>query len=905
MKVWWYAILAIFGFAVGNFCLAAEQGVGVQGTVFDQSQSAVPNATVKLSRKGEAPIESQTGENGDFIFKDVSSGSYNLDVIKDGFAPYHRDRFLITGRKPANLKITLTLPVYEQSVSVGSTGDAKGSALGESYLGEKDIQQMSDDPSAFQQQLQAMVGSDAGYRLNGMVIDPTKLPSKDLIRSIRIATGTFSAEYATTWHMMVDIFTDPTQVQFGGNVSARGTTTDLSAQDPFASEKTPYDEIDGNASLHGHVGKRISYGLEVGRRYSDTGNIVNAQVLNAAFEQVNLRSSADSGRHSAQFEATPAIYFGQKDNATGYANLYLNSSNNLGVGDLSLVDHAYRQKNRWASASFTYNHTFSANVSNEFQFSYDSGSTKQYSINTTPEVVVTGAFTGGGNSIGNSTTDTDNFTMKDVLRAVRKKHMLSIGVEAHEYENNNIMANNFNGTYTFTSLSAYQIMMQGLAAGLTGSQIRANGGGASQFQITTGKDAVSASEPDIAGFAQDDFDARSNLGISFGVRAEAQRRTAGVSIAPRFSLKWGIDGSANKPAKTSLQVSLGIFYDRFPLDSILAVERFQSNKTTQYIYTNPDFFSTVPTNLTGAASDAIPSLYALSSHLHASYMVRENVSISRQIGKQGHLNVMFYHSLGQRQYDERNVNAPFAGTYDVNDPESGVRPTGKLENIFEYESEGMNKGSEIYVYYMGGVGKHVTLSGGIDSNFAKGDSFGMPSNPYSLKDDYGRSSSRLPGGHFWGTFTVPHVAAIQPRMFFNPGSLMNITVGEDLNGDTVYNDRPAWATNLNSSTVVRTKYGNFETSPAANQLRIPVNIANGPYLIYSGLEVSRSFTPHFLEHSGGKWKPSFHTSASVNNVLNHPSLSTPQGSLSSSFFGKSTSTSSSPRNFIFSAGMRF
>jgi len=905
MKVWWYAILAVFGFALGHFCMAAEQGADVQGTVFDLSQFVVPHAAVKLSRKGAEPIESQTDENGNFIFKNVSFGSYSLDVFKDGFAPYHQEKFLVTGRKLANLKVTLSLLVYEQSISVGSTGDAKGSSLGESYLSDKDIQQMSDDPSVFQQQLQAMVGSDAGYRLNGMVIDPTKLPSKDLIRSIRIATGTFSAEYATTWHMMVDIFTDPSQVKFGGAVSARGTTTDLSAQGFFAPEKTPYDEINGSGSLHGHVGKRISYGLTAARSYSDMGNIVNAQVLNADFEQVNFRSSADSGQHMARFEVAPAISLGQKDNATGYANLYLNSSNNLGVGDLSLVDHAYRQKNRWVATSFTYNHTFSTNVNNQFQFSYDSGSTKQHSMNATPEVVITGAFTSGGNSIGNSTTGTDNFTMKDVLRAVRKRHMLSIGVEAHDYENNNIMANNFNGTFTFISLNTYQIMMQGLAAGLTGSQIRANGGGASQFQITTGKGVVSASEPDIAGFAQDDFDARSNLGISFGVRAEAQRRTSGVSVAPRLSLKWGIDGSAKKPAKTSLQVSLGIFYDRFPLSSILAVERFQSNKTTQYIYTNPDFFLTIPTNLTGAQSDAIPSFYALSSHLHASYMVRENVSISRQIGKQGHLNVMFFHSLGQRQYDERNVNAPFPGTYNVEDPESGVRPTGKLENIFEYESEGMNKGSEISVYYMGAVGKYVSLSGGMGSNFAKGDVYGMPSNPYSLKDDYGRSNSHLPYGHFFGTLTLPHVATIQPMMYFYPGSLMNIIVGEDLNGDTVYNDRPAWATDLNSPTVARTKYGNFETNPAANQPRIPVNIANSPYFIFTGLEISRSFSPHFLEHSGGKWKPSLYVEANARNVLNHPSLSTPQGSLNSPLFGKSTSTSSSPRNFIFSAGMRF
>jgi len=904
MKSCFFGILLVFGLALGDLCSATEQNAEVKGTVFDTSHYVISHAVVKLLRKGSEAIESETDESGNFSFKSVPIGSYSFIVTKDGFAPYLRERLLIAERKPINLKIVLSLPLYEQSVMASSGEDGKGASLGESDLSDKDIQQMSDDPSIFQQQLEAMVGPDAGYRVNGVVIDPSKLPSKDLIRSIRIATGTFSAEYATTWHMMVDIFTDPSQVKFGGSVSARGTTTDLAAQDPFAPQKTPHDEINGSASLRGHLRKRISYALSASRDYDDSGKIVNAQVLDASLEPTNFRGSADSGQHSARFELAPAVSLGQKDNATGYANLYLNSSNNLGVGDLSLLDHAYRQKNRWTATNFTYNHTFSTDLTNQFQFSYDSGSTEQNPASTAPEVVVTGAFTSGGNSVNKSRTGTENFTIKDVLRLARKRHMLSIGVEAHDYENHNTMANNFNGTFTFTSLTAYQVMMQGLAAGLTWDQIRNSGGGASQFQITTGKDTISVSEPDIAGFVQDEFDVRSNLGISFGMRAEAQKRIPGVSVAPRFSLKWGIDGSAQKPAKTSLQVSLGIFYDRFPLSSISEVERFRSDKTTQYIYANPNFFLKIPAGLTSTQSNAIPSLYAFSSNLHAAYMVRENASISRQVGKQGHLNVMFYHSLGQRQYDERNVNAPYPGTYDVNNPESGVRPTGKLENIFEYESEGINKGSEFFIYYVHQLGKYGMLSGGIGSNFAKGDVFGMPSNPYSLKDDYGRSYSRLPNGNFWGAFNLPYAIKLETFMFVRAGSLVNVTVGEDINGDSVYNDRPSWAADLSSPTIVHTKYGSFETNPAADQQRIPVNLARGTYSIYSGLGGSRSFSPHFLERPAEKWKPALFVAIDASNVLNHPSLSAPQGSLSSPFFGKSTSVALPPRSIIFSVGAR-
>jgi hypothetical protein len=134
---------------------------------------------------------------------------------------------------------------------------------------------------------------------------------------------------------------------------------------------------------------------------------------------------------------------------------------------------------------------------------------------------------------------------------------------------------------------------------------------------------------------------------------------------------------------------------------------------------------------------------------------------------------------------------------------------------------------------------------------------------------------------------------------------MNITLGEDLNGDTVYNDRPAYATNLSSPTVVRTKYGSFETNPGAFEKRIPVNLANSPYSLMSGMSVSREIPLHFLEHPGGHLKPSLNFNAYADNFLNHPNLTTPQGNLNSPLFGKSISTASSARVFRFNMGLRF
>lgn len=749
-----------------------------------------------------------------------------------------------------------------------------------------------------------MIGDDVLYRVNGVQVDKDNLPPKELIRSIRIATGAYSAEFANRSRFMVDIFTDPTRVTFGGSFMTEGTTTALSAQNPFAPEKAPYDEVTGRASLHGHLGKKFSYSWSLGRFYSQTGSIVNAQVLNSSLEQTNFRDAISAGNNRTSFDLSPTLSLGERDNLVGYWGVQLSSASNLGVGELNLPEHSYRQRAKGYTARITYNHSFSKNINNELDFSYGYGLKKQHPLSIDPEVLVTGAFAGGGNSIGNSSTGSHDYLIKDVLRIALNKRLLAIGVEAHDYANNNTMANNFNGTFTFSSLSAYQITRQGIASGLTPKQIRQNGGGASQFQITAGRNQVSVSEPDIAGFVQDNIDVLPNVGISYGVRIEAQRSLPGVNVAPRFSVSWGIDGSEKKPAHTSLQASVGIFYNRFPLSSVAVVKQYQKNQVAQYTYTSPDFFPYLPQILEGEANGT-PSSYGLSSRLHASYMTREDVSLSRRIGKEGRLNVMFFHSLGQRQYNQRNINAPLPGTFDPNDPNSGIRPLGTQANIFQYESEAMNKGSEVAVYYMGSLLKHVFIGGGMGFNVAKGDDFGPPSNPYSLKDDYGRSTSKRPYGSFTATIEIPKVFTLEPSMWINGGETFNITLGKDLNGDTIYNDRPSFATNPDSPTVVKTKYGNFETNPGPDQKRIPVNFANAPVYVLCNLSISRDLPLQFLGHPGGRSKPSLNFSADGNNILNHVNLSAPVGSLSSPLFGKSLSTTSDSRDFRFHASVRF
>jgi len=172
----------------------------------------------------------------------------------------------------------------------------------------------------------------------------------------------------------------------------------------------------------------------------------------------------------------------------------------------------------------------------------------------------------------------------------------------------------------------------------------------------------------------------------------------------------------------------------------------------------------------------------------------------------------------------------------------------------------------------------------------------FPSDQYDLGVDYGRSlddvrhtltmgeNAKLP----YGIETSGYLRAMS-------GAPFNIVVGEDLNGDTQFNDRPAFATDLTRPSVVATRWGSFDTSPIAGQKIIPRNYAQGPGLFLVNLAVGKSlgFGPELAAGATPakgplprKYTAQFWVQSQ--NALNHPNLTPPVGTLNSPLFGQST-----------------
>ncbi len=265
------------------------------------------------------------------------------------------------------------------------------------------------------------------------------------------------------------------------------------------------------------------------------------------------------------------------------------------------------------------------------------------------------------------------------------------------------------------------------------------------------------------------------------------------------------------------------------------------------------------------------------------------------------------------QYLSRNINAPLPGTYDPADPSSGVRPMGGDQNIYQFSSDGMALDNFINASTNLHVSKRVSLfATGYFALTQKNDApcdTCFPSNQYDPHVDYAREASPNVQIFAGTTLKLPYGFSGSLWGSIQTGSPFNITTGTDLNGDTIYNDRPAFATNPTAnSQIYKTRFGTFDANPQPGEPIIPFNYGDSPSFYFLLVHLERAFqvgprpglpvpAPGAPAAKGPVPKPdrSFTPSRlgwEANNVFNHTNPGPPVGVLTSPLFGQSISLNS-------------
>lgn len=894
--------------------LDAREG-HLSGVVADPSDAVIPGATVTIhSVKGGVRKTTTTDKVGRFQFQDLAFGQYTISITRDGFAEFH-GRFAVTAAKvSANLDARLKIATAEEQVDVDTradTLDPNNNPDGVT-LKQQQIDTLPDDPTLLSQELQGLAGStQAQIFVDGF--SGGSIPPKNMIREIRINQNAYSAKNDTDpIQGFIEIFTKPGTDKLHGDFYAYGNTSALNAKNPFFPEQPAYHSYSLQGDLSGPLTKHSSYFLNGGQYVSDTNATISAVILSPDYSsQVPFTQALPQESNSIFFNPRVDLQVSKNDTLSVRYELSRSIRNNGGAVGISLASQGFDSESLTQILQLSNSQTIRNTIVNETRFQYMRQRVRQNPYSTAPSIAVQGAFNDGGNPAGHYQDNQDRYEFQDYVSVAPRKHYLNFGVRARSARDANSTAANFNGQYTFPSIDAYQITKQGMQEGLTPAEIRAAGGGASQFTLTAGNPSVAVSMTDVGAFFEDDWKWKPNFTLSYGLRYETQNHISdNRNVAPRLGFAWNFG-----PKKTPFTLSAGngLFYHRFPVANILNAERQNGINQQQYVVQSPDFYPSIPSP-SSLGTQVTPSTYQINPHYRAEEVYVASVNLSHTVFKTGRASVNYWYARGIHDPLIRNINAPLPGTYDPSDPNSGVRPFGGTNNIYQYDSAGLSRYYRLMPSFFYSNSKGMFISANYQlvwyTTDASGGSF--PSNQYNIGVDKG--PGYLDIRHrvvVSGSVPLPWHFTTSLFLIANTAPPFNIVLGQDLNGDGIFNDRPAFATDFSRPSVVTTQWGTFDTNPLPTQRIIPYNYGRAPGAVFSNLSITRNFSfgPEQQHGSGAKGpvprKYALGFTVSAANVLNHPNLAPPNPTLGSSLFGRSQNIAGSPREILFQTNLRF
>ena len=895
--------------AMTSVCTAQITMPGtLTGIVLDPSGARIPHASIRITRDAFQQ-NLITNDTGGFVAS-LPPGIYQVQVGAPGFATATRGDLALPEGGKISFTVRLVVQAASEEVTVPPDAQASTSARDNKsalIFGEKQLAGLSDDDATLQKQLLALAGA-GGQRQPQVYVDGFsggRFPPKNQIAQVRINQDPYSAQYGEYGSGRLEVFTKPGTGELHGSLSSSGTDAPFNAQNPYTSFQPPYHSLKVTGDLSGPLDRKTS--AFASGYYLDAANntVVNAVIVNPGFGLTPLSQAVRDPQITGDDSLRLDRQLSANDTFVAKYEYNQNRSTNAGVGLLVLASEGTNNTTTTQTLQLSNTQIMTSKVIDETRFQYIRTRLEQTVADASPTIVVQGSFNGGGASVGDVRDAQDRYEFQDYFSFEKKKHYLRAGVRYRLLREANSSTANYNGQYIFPDLATYQTTLQGVAEGLSGAQIRAEGGGATQFNLTAGQTSATLLTGDVGIYVDDEWKLTKNVTANYGLRIESQSAIPDqFDPAPRLGFAWAVHQGEKKPAWAVLRGGFGLFYDRFSSGNILTSIRQNGVSQQTYYVQNPNFFPNSPAPASLGMGTA-PTIYRIAPSLRSQYSIIGGLTAEHQFGRWGSVSASWIQLHNVHQFISRNINAPLPGTYDPANPASAVRPLGGNSDLYQFSSDANGNDAGLVVNTSLSPTKWMQVFAYYTAEHQRSETSGaaaFPSNQYDLRQDYGRSQQ--PGQTYFVEVTMQLPFGITVDPFINGGSGIpfDVTIGQDLNGDTIYNDRPAFATDLTRASVMRTAYGNFDTSPIAGQKLVPVNYATGPSSIFVQLSVEKSFkvgprpgvsSAVSAPGKGPAPRPDrpYNLSFSVvsANVLNHVNPGIPIGVLDSPLFGKSIS----------------
>jgi hypothetical protein len=869
----------------------AAPGATLHGVVLDPDDALIPGATVALKPASGTAQSTVSKSDGTYTFRNLATGAYVLNVTAPGFAVYVNQTIEVSAG--ANLALDVKMALQEQlqqvnvstdTVSLSTDSDSNASST---VITGAALDALSDDPDELQSELQALAGPSAGPNGGQIYIDGFtggQLPPKSSILAIRINQNPFSAQYDQLGYGRIEIVTKPGTDTYHGSFMTMFGDKVFNTSTPFLTAGQPdYHTLFFMGNLTGPIKSGMSFTLSGSHRTMDNNTIVNpASIYSTSPTSAALCAPGDLTDNcnsypfpdSARAEATPATRWDlspRVDMMLGAKNTlitryqYESSSSNVNptvAGALLTTGSDSSSSDQNIQISDT--QLINSKVINETRFEYEHSSSNSAPLNTAPAISVPGYFNVGGGSI--STSAGDHIEAQNYTSIQLVKNFVRLGGRLRTSSESNYSNSGINGSFTYnylldpctdpsvTSKPSNCVATLPVNASpcltanmTTGSPLYSSYqcGIVSQFgQKAITNYTIGARETDLGLYAEDDWKARSNLTISYGLRYEAQNVIHSAhDLAPRVSVAYGIPRASGKTT-TVLRGGFGIFYNRFSLDSIQSQIANNGQNAQSYTYSNPGDlceptpsgtlpYSSACTTGAGTAGAFTPTLN--DPNLRSAYIIQSAAAVEQQIGKYASVSVTYMNARGEHQFLSRNIPVGAGGT--------------AINNI--NQSEGVFRQNQINTNINVRTPKGITIFGFYSANWADSNISSITA-PFNSSVDYGRAAfavrSRMVLG---GSIPLPYKFTASPMIFAQSGSPYNVALGLSDSVTLGFNDRPEFAPGVTAATANCLDPNSFVNANPLNSAgavidenpnnQIPVNLCTGPANVSFNLRLSRSF----------------------------------------------------------------
>ncbi len=226
--------------------------------------------------------------------------------------------------------------------------------------------------------------------------------------------------------------------------------------------------------------------------------------------------------------------------------------------------------------------------------------------------------------------------------------------------------------------------------------------------------------------------------------------------------------------------------------------RYSQSDLVTYTLDNPTLYNAsfnqlIPASSLSSAAANTAQKYEIDGHLKAPRIMQTAISVERQLFAHTTLTVNYMHSRGLHELRTVDINAPYpipgqppgqsaasgGSRGSTNSNTVGCRPFGNIGDIYDYQSDGNFKQTQLMFNVNSAVGRWLTIFSRYSYGSAHSDTDGLgtqPADPYNFAADWGRSVLDITNNLFiGGSIAGPWGLRFSPLFTAHSGSPFNVS----------------------------------------------------------------------------------------------------------------------------------